>query len=96
MDEELGYVSSSPDMLPVKRVVKPQDEVDLPALERINGLFATWEDNYSRNDKLSLYDPKLSINEQLAINQAITNHLRELKLLVDTTINDVKEKYKDE
>jgi hypothetical protein len=93
--EELEYVSSSADMLPTQRDVKPQDEADMPALERVAALFATWEDNYSRIDQLSAYDPKLSVDQQLLVNQAVTNHLRQLKQLVDTTINDVKEKYKN-
>ena len=92
--EELDYVSSSPILQSAKRDVKPQDESDMPALERLKSLFDTWEDNYSRIDQLSVYDPKLSVEEQLAINQAITNHLRQLKQLVETTISDVKEKYK--
>jgi hypothetical protein len=92
--EELDYVSSSADMQPAKRAVKHQDEADMSALERLKLLFDTWEDNYSRVDQLSVYDPDLSVEQQLAINQAITNHLRQLKQLVETTISDVKEKYK--
>ena len=94
--EELEYISSSPDLQAVKRGVKPQDETDLPALERVLVTLDKQIDSYTSIDKLTLYDPKLSVNEQLAINQAVTQHLRELKLLVATTISDVKEKNKDE
>lgn len=92
MDEDLPYISSSPDLQHVKRDVKPKDENDLSALERVSLMLDTQIDGYSHIDRLALYDPKLSVEQQLAVNAAITQHLRELKLLVETTVSNVKEK----
>lgn len=94
-EEELPYISSSPDLQVVKRDVRPQDESDLSTLERISVTLDKQIKGYNSIDNLSVYDPKLSVTQQLAVNQAVTQHLRQLKLLVETTINDVKEKYRD-
>jgi len=83
--EELDYISSS-----------PQDEVDMPTLERVLVRLDEQIDFHNRLDSLSVSEQVLSVKEQLAVNQTVVSNLRELKLLVETTINDIKEKYKDE
>jgi hypothetical protein len=96
MDEELDYISSSPMTRAIKREVKPQDELDMPTLEKVLLSIDRKIDFHNSLDSLSVSENILSVKEQLAVNQTVVTHLRELKLLVETTINNVKEKYKDE
>lgn len=95
MDEELNYVSTSPDLQSVQRDVKPQDVTDMPTLERVLVKLNEWEALYMSVDSLTVDEKPFTVTQQLALNQKAVLMARELKLMVETTISDVKEKYKD-
>ena len=96
MNEELDYISSSPDMQTVKRSVKTQDETDLSTLERVLARLDKYIEHLLSIDSLTDDESQFTVREQLVLNQRSVLLAQELKLLVETTINDVKEKYKDE
>ncbi len=91
--EDLDYISSSPDMQSVKRDVKPQDETDLATLERVISRLDKYIEHHNSNDSLTTDESQFSVREQLALNQRSVLLAKELKLLIETTIDDVKEKY---
>ena len=93
MDEELPLLSSSPLMTTAPAKVKPQDENDLSTLKRVQEKLKEQIKSYSTIDRLVVDEKDLTVKEQLAVNKAITFHLRELELLVDTVIENVREKY---
>lgn len=95
MDEELDYVSSS-SLLAPKVEVKPQDEIDLPTLKKIQIILQKQIDSYDSISRLSMEEKDLTLRQQLAVNDSIKQHLTQVKALVDTTIDDIKEKYSDE
>lgn len=94
MNEDLDYISSSADMQPMLRSVKPQDESDLSTLERVLIRLEQYIVEHNSNDILTADESQFSVREQLVLNQRSVFLARELKLLVETTINDVKERYK--
>lgn len=92
LNEELDYVSSSP-LLVEAETPKFQDETDEPALKRIQTILGEQIKSYDSIQRLALDDKSLSVEQQLAVNRAIVIHLQEIKLLVDTTLTSIKEKY---
>lgn len=92
-DEELPMISSSPLMATAPPKTKPQDEIDLPALKRVQKKIDEAIASYSTIERLVVDEKDLTVKEQLAVNKAIVIHLQDLKLTVDTTITNVKEKY---
>lgn len=94
-DEELGYNSSSP-LLGSRIQTKPQDEMDLPALKRVQAQFESQIASYSTITRLVIGDPNFSIEQQLAVNAKVVEHLLENKAIVDVVIDDIKEKYSDD
>lgn len=93
--EELEYISTSPDLQAVKRAVKPEDEANLPALKRCLIKLDSWIEQYNSNESLTVDESIFTVKEQLAINQRSVLMAKELKQLLETTINDIKEKYED-
>lgn len=91
-DEELDYVSSSA-LLTTPPETKVEDEVDLPALKQIQKRLAEQIASYASISRLALGDKTFTIEQQLAINKAIVEHLTEMKVLVDTVIDNIREKY---
>ena len=95
-NEELPFVSSSPLLATQNKKVKPQDELDLPTLKRVQALLEQRILEYQTIDRLTVSEDTFTVQQQLAINQSVKYHLEELKLLVDTTILSIKEKYENE
>jgi len=95
MDEELDYVSSSP-LLSVKPEVKPQDETDFSTLQRIQALLEAKIASYDSISKLNSRHPKLTVDQQLEVAEAVKLDLMEVKQGVDLTIANVQEKYQTE
>ena len=93
MDEELPLISSSPllDTAPVPP--KPQDEVDLPTLKRVQQMLDEQIASYDSVDRLTVDEKELTVVQQLAVSKAIKQHLTEIQVLVDTVITNIKEKY---
>lgn len=92
-NEELPILSSSPLLATAPESTKPQDEIDLPTLKRIQKTLNAQIASYATIDRLSVDEKELTVVQQLAVNKAITFHLTELKLMVDTVIENVREKY---
>lgn len=92
-DEELPIVSSSPLVDTAPAQPKAQDELDMPALKKIQKTLAAQIASYSTIERLTVDETDLSIKEQLAVNKCVAHHLTEVKLLVDTVINNIKEQY---
>ena len=93
MEEELPLISSSPILSTAPQPVRAQDEIDLPTLKRVQKTLAAQIASYSSIERLTVEEKDLSVKQQLAVNKAVVAHLTELKLLVDTVIDNVKEKY---
>lgn len=91
-NEELDYISSSY-MLGSTPETKIVDEGDLSTLKLVQRLLNTQIKSYSTTERLELDEKDFTVKEQLAINKAIQAHLLELKVIVDTTIENIKEKY---
>lgn len=92
-DEELGYVSSSPLLDTRKPEPKVQDEVDLPTLKKVQKLLAKEIAARKSTDRLTVDETHFTVKQQLAMNQEIAHHLTEIKLTVDSAINNIREKY---
>lgn len=89
---QLGYTSSAPDFLVPRDVAKPQDEADLPALERVLKLINEQQQYYRTTDSISLdEDDNGTIREQMKDNKRMVVHLDSLKMLILSTINKVRE-----
>lgn len=95
MNEELDYVSSAPDILEPKREVNPADESNLSTLERLVRLLDRQIEAYKTVDNLDLTDTVFSIEQQIAINKEVIVHLMDIRGLVQGTISDIKERYKN-
>jgi hypothetical protein len=93
MDEELGYTSSSPLLATAPTSTKPQDEIDLPTLKRVQNMLEQQIVSYSTIDRLVVDEKDLTVKEQLAVNKAVAFHLTEIKLLVETVVANIREKY---
>lgn len=93
MDEELNYVSSSPLVDTQKPKVKAQDELDLPTLVKVQKILAEQIHAYSLADRLTIDETNFTVKQQLAMNKSIALDLNEVKLMIDSAINNVKEKY---
>ena len=92
-EDELDYISSSADFAREPEV-KTQDEVDLPALKRLAVLIEDKLRMYASIEALTTDETVLTVQQQLAVNKAITTNLQEIKALIDTVTADIKEKYK--
>jgi hypothetical protein len=92
-DEELGYISSSPLVATQKTEATPQDERDLSTLKKVQGMLAKEIEARKTTDRLTLDETIFTVKEQVALNKEIAIILGEIKLTVDTAINNVKEKY---
>lgn len=87
----LGYVSSAPDFNLAPAVeVKPQDELDLPALERVIKVLKIRKAQYQSIETLT-YGIDLTVENQLIINTRMVAHLNELEAMITSTILMVKE-----
>ena len=93
MEEELAYVSSSPMLATQKPPVKVQDEKDLSTLVKVQKMLVERIAAYNTIAYLTVDEKDFTVKEQLAISQAIIVNLQEIKLTVDSAINNVKEKY---
>jgi hypothetical protein len=93
MDEELDYKSSSPLLATAPDNTKPQDEIDLPTLKRVQQMLEDQIASYSTIERLTLDSKDLTVEQQLAVNKSIAFHLNEIKLLVETVVANIKEKY---
>lgn len=93
--DELDYVSSSPDLKTVVRSVKPQDETDLPTLKRVLNRLDEYIVSLESIDSLTVDEGQFTVREQLLLNQRSVLLAKELKLLIETTVNDIKEKYNE-
>lgn len=91
--EELDYISSSPDLQPVQRKVKSQDESDLTTLQRVSARLDKYIAHHRSVDALTADEAQFPVRIQLVLNQRSVLLAEELRLLIDTTVNDVKEKY---
>ena len=88
---QLSYISSSPDFNLAPAVdVKPQDELDLPALERVLKVLKTRKAQYQSIETLT-YGIDLTVENQLIINTRMVAHIDELESLITSTILMVKE-----
>jgi len=92
MNDDLEYISSAADFKTPGRDVKPQDETDLTTLERVFARLDKYIEEYNSNDALTADEAQFSVREQLVLNQRSVLLARELKLLVETTVSDIKEK----
>lgn len=92
-DEDLDYISSSP-LLEAPVDTNPMDEADMPALKIIEGLIDEQIEHYSSINSLDLKDKDFTIEQQLAVNQKVQQHLQELKLVINTVVEKVREKYR--
>lgn len=93
MDEELSYVSSSPLVETAKPKVKAQDERDISTLKKVQKLLEDEINAYSLTDRLTIDETNFTVKQQLAMNKSIALSLKEIKLTVDSAINNVREKY---
>jgi len=93
MDEELPLLSSSPLMATAPAQTKPQDEVDIPTLKRVQAKVNEQLQSYQTIERLVVDEKDLTVKEQLAVNKAISFHLKEIKLMVDTVVDNIREKY---
>jgi hypothetical protein len=94
----LGYNSSAPDLI-ARDVVKPIDEEQVSTLERVLTLLDNRAAYYGTVDSISLEPDHLKVftaEQQLAMNKKMVFHVQELKGMIQTTINKVKEKQADE
>lgn len=91
-DEELPILSSSPMLATAPKKVKSEDERDLPTLIRVQQVLEEETASYESIDRLTVEEKDLTLKEQLAVNKSIKIHLTRLQSMVDTAINDVKEK----
>lgn len=92
-NEELAYVSSSPLVDTQRPVVKIQDEVDMPTLAKVQKMLLDQITAYNSADRLTIDETNFTVKQQLAINKSVATDLKEIKLMVDSAINNVKEKY---
>lgn len=94
----LGYNSSAPDLI-AREVVKPIDEEQVSTLERVLALLDSREVYYKTVDAISLEPEHLKVftaEQQLAMNKKMVFHVQELRGMIQTTINKVKEKQENE
>lgn len=95
MDEELDYVSSSPLLATAPATTKPQDEIDLPTLKKVQLLMAQQIALCDSNSTLDLKESEFKVKQQVFLNRRLAEKLTEVKLLVDTVIDNIKEKYSE-
>jgi hypothetical protein len=93
MDEELGYVSSSPLVETAKPKAKAQDEQDISTLKKVQKLLENEIAARKTTDRLTVDETHFTVKQQLAMNLEIVSILDGFKLTVDSAINNVKEKY---
>lgn len=74
-------------------VPKAQDELDMPTLKRVQKIIDEQVASYSSVDRLTVDEKELTVKQQLAVNKSIVAHLSDIKLIVDTVILEIKEKY---
>lgn len=91
-DESLDYISSAP-LLSTPPQTKVEDELDLPTLKAIQRKLEAQIASYSTIDRLTVSEKDFTVKQQLAVSKAIQAHLMEIKVMVDTTIANIKEKY---
>lgn len=95
MEEELGYVSSSPLAETAKPKVKAQDEQDISTLKKVQKMFDAEIAARKTTDRLTIDETHFTVKQQLAMNQEIANIIQGFKLTVDSAITAVKEKYSE-
>ena len=93
MDEELSYVSSSPILATQQPKTKPQEELDLPTLKKVQNMIVDEIAARKTTDRLTIDETHFTVKQQLAMNQEIALILSEIKLTIDSAITNVKEKY---
>jgi len=94
-DEELGYVSTSPDLDTKRTKEVIADERDMPSLQRLQKQLGEDIESYTTIDRLVLGDKTFTVDQQLAINKSIAAHLRGYKSTVDNAIINVREALKN-
>lgn len=92
-DEDLDYISSSP-LLNAPVDTNPTDEADMPALKIVEALLDEQIASYSSIDQLDPSNKDLTIEQQLAVNKKVQTHLQELKIVINTVVEKVREKYR--
>lgn len=89
-NENLPYLFSARTSEGPQRNINP-DEADLGTLVRLEKLLDSQISTYLTIDSVTTDEQTFSVKQQLAINQKVVGHLRELKLLVESAIDEVKE-----
>jgi len=92
MDEELEYISSIESTRATVDIV-PQDEADLPVLKAVLRDINEGIIHHQTIASLSLDNKSFTIEQQLAVNQAIVIYLQGFKMAVEKVIEDIGEKY---
>lgn len=90
MRDDFDYISSSPaDVVPDARVTHPE-AAELPTLQRV---LKAVEESIAVRLTIDALDPKgkTAISTQLLVNKEIVKDLRKIKLLIESTIGDIKE-----
>ena len=93
IEEELGYVSSSPLVATQKPAPKAQDEKDISTLNKVSKMMEAEIAAYASVDRLTIDETNFTVKQQLAMNKSIAISIKEFKLTVDSAINNVREKY---
>lgn len=92
----LGYNSSQPDLdLAPKAEVKPEDQADLPALERVLKVIQQRKAFYDSRAALT-YGIDITVENQLIVNTQLVLRLQELESLIMSTITNVREKMNEQ
>lgn len=92
-NEELPFISSSPLLATQNKPVTTQDEKDLSTLKRVLAHLEQRIAEYQTIDRLEVNEVPFTVQQQLAVNKSIVYHLQEEKLMIETVINNIKEKY---
>ena len=92
MNDELGYLSSTNNSS-VQPEVNLRDEQDLPTLQQIHEYIVNTIPSYDSIESLTLDETTLTVKEQLAVNKSVKMHLENVKMTIEATMENIKEKY---
>lgn len=65
----------------------------MPTLVKVQKMLLDQITAYNSADRLTIDETNFTVKQQLAINKSVATDLKEIKLMVDSAINNVKEKY---
>ena len=92
-EEELDYISSSPLIETENEPVKTQDELDLPTLKAVCLTLEAQIKFYDSVDSLDVGNKNFTVKQQLAVNKRVKLNLEQALTMVQSTIENIKEKY---